>query len=571
MGKIEKIIKKGPVEGQTTEVYPVTSTKAVYDENNKRLDNIITGLQESVYLNNPIPISTEDTPEANAQNVKNITNYIEKAKAAGIENVNGMAVTCIINDAYSGVGYIMGNTDVAILGIKITDDLVNNTVFIIYGGVYFEKTVITVGTSNKVDSDMLNEGARKPIILTPDTTEVDEETYQKLLSDNVDVLFKIDQTEGKLCTLIYKLDSGSAWKLYFTCFSMEGRYIADSYLYAYEVDITKTSPHTCSIAENVNDTLDNFINSAGYLNEAYLNPILQEIDLSGTDADRKAKLDQFEADWKALIGASDLNGARFVGQVTMEDDENTRVLLNYNTDGNYSGICTTDSAVTQLKKITIDPNDGSVVSIQLFFHLEPIVIYTDNTPEHKKANLNNIAAYKDNLISLDIYNSKSFQIPIYIKSTIDIRDIKGSGFLVYSYVNHGYKPYTGLVLDSDQTGFSLFGISPTGEYFEETIYVVYEVFERETKKLADAIKYVHTSVPFTDTTSSNKTQLATFLFKEPNATVMHCTYKDVYAGTLHKINSDWYGLLVKNTNNPADNINIKLSADGTIAVNSLTQ
>ena len=48
MGKIEKIIKKGPVEGQTAEVYPVTSTKAVYDENNKRLDNIITGLQESV-------------------------------------------------------------------------------------------------------------------------------------------------------------------------------------------------------------------------------------------------------------------------------------------------------------------------------------------------------------------------------------------------------------------------------------------------------------------------------------------------------------------------------------------
>lgn len=48
MGKIEKIIKKGPVEGQIAEVYPVTSTKAVYDENNKRLDNIITGLQESV-------------------------------------------------------------------------------------------------------------------------------------------------------------------------------------------------------------------------------------------------------------------------------------------------------------------------------------------------------------------------------------------------------------------------------------------------------------------------------------------------------------------------------------------
>lgn len=38
-----------------------------------------------------------------------------------------------------------------------------------------------------------------------------------------------------------------------------------------------------------------------------------------------------------------------------------------------------------------------------------------------------------------------------------------------------------------------------------------------------------------------------------------------------KINSDWYGLLVKNTNNPADNINIKLSADGTIIEGNSTQ
>lgn len=52
---------------------------------------------------------------------------------------------------------------------------------------------------------------------------------------------------------------------------------------------------------------------------------------------------------------------------------------------------------------------------------------------------------------------------------------------------------------------------------------------------------------------------------------MHCTYKDVYAGTLYKINNDWYGLLVKNTNNLADNINIKLSADGTIIEGNSTQ
>ena len=48
MGKIEKILKKGPVEGQITEVYPITSTKAIYDENNKRLDSIISELGTQV-------------------------------------------------------------------------------------------------------------------------------------------------------------------------------------------------------------------------------------------------------------------------------------------------------------------------------------------------------------------------------------------------------------------------------------------------------------------------------------------------------------------------------------------
>lgn len=48
MGKIEKIIKKGSVEGQTTDVYPVTSTKAVYDENNERLDKILKASQEKL-------------------------------------------------------------------------------------------------------------------------------------------------------------------------------------------------------------------------------------------------------------------------------------------------------------------------------------------------------------------------------------------------------------------------------------------------------------------------------------------------------------------------------------------
>ena len=48
MGKIKKILENELVEGtQTTDVYPVTSVKAVYDDNNERLDNIIKEIYSS--------------------------------------------------------------------------------------------------------------------------------------------------------------------------------------------------------------------------------------------------------------------------------------------------------------------------------------------------------------------------------------------------------------------------------------------------------------------------------------------------------------------------------------------
>lgn len=49
MGKIKKILENELVDGtQTTDVYPVTSTKAVYDENNERLDKILEASQEKL-------------------------------------------------------------------------------------------------------------------------------------------------------------------------------------------------------------------------------------------------------------------------------------------------------------------------------------------------------------------------------------------------------------------------------------------------------------------------------------------------------------------------------------------
>lgn len=59
MGKIKKILENELVGGtQSTDVYPVTSTKAVYDENNKSLDAIIKkrGILNISTLNN------EETP-----------------------------------------------------------------------------------------------------------------------------------------------------------------------------------------------------------------------------------------------------------------------------------------------------------------------------------------------------------------------------------------------------------------------------------------------------------------------------------------------------------------------------
>ena len=83
----------------------------------KRLIQEIKGANKN--LNTPIHISTENTPESMAQNVKNIADYIEKAKAAGVANVDGMGVTCFIDCSYSGVGYLYDDTDTSICGIEI--------------------------------------------------------------------------------------------------------------------------------------------------------------------------------------------------------------------------------------------------------------------------------------------------------------------------------------------------------------------------------------------------------------------------------------------------------------------
>ena len=414
MGKIEKILKKGPVEGQTTEVYPVTSTKAVYDENNKRLDNIITGLQKSVYLNTPIPISTENTPESMAQNVKNIADYVKKAKAAGITDVNGMGVTCLIDDYFSGVGYIFGNTNVSIQGIKIPDDIVNNAVFTIVNGRYDERFIVGVDELDKVTSNMLVQGARKPIILTPDTTEVDEETYQKLLSDDVDVVFKaLNEIIYPLYSKEQQAHSNHLILIFAFPVCLTGPQTEITNDVNYTVRILPTGNHSVIITENKVTRLSTYLAANGYVTgdvvyKNKLSKVLKEIDLTGTDADRKAKLDQFEADWKALTGASDLKGARFVGY-SGEPDNFLGIFTYSSLMGGYLAIATSDSLSTY--QVFISPT-GTIISNSLFYHLQPITIRTDNTDSDMAYNVAAIQKYVNNLTFLGVYTYDGFTIPV---------------------------------------------------------------------------------------------------------------------------------------------------------------
>ena len=267
MGKIEKILKKGPVEGQTTEVYPVTSTKAVYDENNKRLDNIITGLQESVY----------------------------------------------------------------------------------------------------------------------------------------DVVYK------------NKLTS-----------------------------------------------------------------ILQEIDLAGTDADRKAKLDQFAVDWKALTGADTLDGAKFVGYSGEPDNFYGIFIYNSSIEG-YSAIATSANLKTYL--VFILPT-GTIISNSLFYHLEPVIIRTGNTDSDMAKNVAAIKEYTNNLTYLGVFIYISFIIPVSLLGN------NFRGYLVCNGYHEGRFVLSGTVFFKGIVKSIV--IDETGRYKEIVDITGTNPLNTTSDNMVDAINEVNT-------------------------------------------------------------------------------
>ena len=173
------------------------------------------------------------------------------------------------------------------------------------------------------------------------------------------------------------------------------------------------------------------------------------------------------------------------------------------------------------------------------------------------ANKAALTAYKKILTDADISITNGYSVPVRIT---------GNAQEYHGMLNIGTGALlSGIVTDVNETHHYPFNVNTTDGAitFDANNYFL-EKTSSEVTEMLDAIKYSYTPVPLTATTSTNKTQLDLFLSKVPNAQVMHCTYKDVYAGTLHKIGTDWFGLLVKNTNNYEDAIQVKLQADGTL-------
>ena len=97
MGKIKKILETELVGGtQSTDVYPVTSTKAVYDTNNKVLDDYIQHLKKtSTFAGIATPTTNPDTPDgpvfyiAGEGTYANFSNIVIEAGQLGILKWNG--------------------------------------------------------------------------------------------------------------------------------------------------------------------------------------------------------------------------------------------------------------------------------------------------------------------------------------------------------------------------------------------------------------------------------------------------------------------------------------------------
>lgn len=173
-----------------------------------------------------------------------------------------------------------------------------------------------------------------------------------------------------------------------------------------------------------------------------------------------------------MTGADYLTGAKFVGRFGITDDVERYVtgIMTYSAgdaandaiDNCFYGICNGYSMGEQKSQIAVKVSctDGSLTITPLFSHLEAITIYTDNTPEHMQANLDNIAAYEANLQALGVDTTKSPMIPCGFQNN-------SRGWITKSSTASGGSGhlYVGIARDENGAPYTYFmSINPMGGY-----------------------------------------------------------------------------------------------------------
>ena len=98
MGKIKKILEKELGSTQSVEVYPITSIKAVYGENNERLDNIINRKNNETQKELKAEVARATNAESNLrETINNITEINENATSANIVTIDTIPNTSSSN------------------------------------------------------------------------------------------------------------------------------------------------------------------------------------------------------------------------------------------------------------------------------------------------------------------------------------------------------------------------------------------------------------------------------------------------------------------------------------------
>ena len=173
MGKIKKILETELVGGtQSTDVYPITSTKAIYDENNVRLDTILK------------PATKEAAGLMSPEDKKNIDDKLSKSQGGEIKKP--IVVTnddsdykTIINP--DGSIYVLNkNTNNTVFSLINTDRgvIINNNVYapirINMIDALYDKhgNILYNGTSNVFHANgfVINNGTNNQILLGDGTT-----------------------------------------------------------------------------------------------------------------------------------------------------------------------------------------------------------------------------------------------------------------------------------------------------------------------------------------------------------------------------------------------------------------